>query len=347
MGESDKIVCVADDFRFYLRAILAGEILSRSASRRAFEMLFSGNIGEVLTAGFLTALQVRGARVSEISGAAEAMRDLSLSLSAPLGSIDIVGTGGDARGTLNISTASAFVVAGAGVVVAKHGNRAVTSRSGSADVLEALGVVLDSDIERIERALLEANIGFLFARHFHPCMQYISAVRQELGVRTIFNILGPLCNPARVKHLLLGVYDRSLLRIMAEAASALSVECVWVVHGSDGLDELSTTGVNEVCEYRAGEFREFELSPRDFGLARASLGALQGGSARENAVKLEALLDGERGAYRDIVLMNSAAGLVIAGAADDLLSAKVLAEASIDTGKARGALDNLRRILSV
>ena len=206
----------SEDFRPYLRAIIGGGILSREDSRSAFEMLFSGGISEVLTAGFLSSLAVRGESVSEIIGAAEAMRGLSLSLSAPAGAIDIVGTGGDAKGTLNISTASAFVVAGAGVVVAKHGNRAVTSSSGSADVLESLGIPLESDISRIESALGLANIGFLFARSFHPRMKYISPVRQELGVRTIFNILGPLCNPAGVRRLLLGVYSGELLRPMAE-----------------------------------------------------------------------------------------------------------------------------------
>jgi anthranilate phosphoribosyltransferase len=269
------------------------------------------------------------------------MRAKAVHVTAPDGAIDVVGTGGDASGTYNVSTAAALVVAGCGVPVAKHGNRAASSKSGAADVLSALGVDVEADFEKVEQAIREANIGFLMAQRHHGAMRNVGPTRVELGTRTIFNILGPLSNPANVKRLLVGSFSRHWIEPMAEVLGKLGAERVWVVHGSDGLDELTTTGVSYVVEYRDGALSALEVTPGDAGIAEARPEDLKGGTPEENAAALRALLDGEHGAYRDIVVFNAAAALLVAGKASDLREGAGQAAAAIDSGKAKAALDKL------
>lgn len=318
-----------------------GEALNETDAEAAFDVLMAGEATPAQIAGLLMALRVRGETVDEITGAARVMRARMSAIAAPAGAIDVCGTGGDAQGTVNISTTVAFVVAGCGVAVAKHGNRAISSRSGGADVLGALGVTIDAPFPVLEQALREVRVAFLMAPRHHAAMRHVAGPRVELGVRTIFNVLGPLANPARVKRQLVGVFGRKWLRPLAETLGRLGAERAWVVHGSDGLDELTVTGESQVAEWHEGRVREFTVKPADAGLTLASPAALKGGDAAENAEALRDVLRGIGGPYRDAVLLNAAAALIIAGRAGELKEGVALAAKSIDSGAAMAALEAL------
>jgi len=320
------------------------QVLSFDEACEAFEIIMSGGATHVQIAGFLMALRMRGENVDEISAAVKVIRSKALAIKAPANAMDIVGTGGDGTGTLNISTATAIVVAGCGVPVAKHGNRALSSKSGAADVLGELGINLEAPMEKIEQAIAEANIGFMLAPRHHSSFKYVGPVRVELGIRTMFNILGPLCNPAGVKRYLIGVYSKDWVKPMAEVLAKLGCEKAWVVHGADGLDELSTTGQNYVCEVNGKEIKELNVSPEDAGLPLATLDQLKGGEASYNAERLQALLKGEKDAYRDIVLFGAAAALLVADKVADLQAGVLMATESIDSDKALQALDTMINI---
>jgi anthranilate phosphoribosyltransferase len=289
----------------------------------------------------LMALRVRGETVDEITGAVTAMRDKMLRVAAPADAIDVVGTGGDASGSFNISTCAALIVAGAGVPVAKHGNRALSSRSGAADVLAALGVNIDLSPEAISRCIKQAGIGFMFAPAHHPAMKNVGPTRVELGTRTIFNLLGPLSNPAGVKRQMVGVFSRQWIEPLALVLKNLGSESVWVVHGSDGLDEITTAGPTYVAALENGTVRTFEITPEELGLERVKPAALRGGSAKENAQALVDVLKGKGGALRDVAILNAAAALTVAGRAKDLKQGIALAQTSIDSGEAAGRLQRL------
>lgn len=327
------------DLKPYLAKVSDKQVLSLEEATAAFEIIMSGAATPTQIAGFLVALRMRGETVDEISAAVSVIRSKALAVKAPANAIDIVGTGGDGTGTLNISTTTAIVVAGCGVPVAKHGNRALSSKSGAADVLRCLGINVDADLSLIERAITEANIGFMMAPRHHESFKYVGPVRVEMGIRTIFNILGPLCNPAGVKHYLLGVYAKEWVKPMAQVLANLGCERAWVVHGADGMDELSTTGSNYVCEVNGSEVTEFEVSPADAGLPEATLADLKGGEGEYNAQRLKALLKGEKGPYRDIVLFGAAAALLISGQAQNLKAGVEMAEIAIDSGKALQSLE--------
>lgn len=327
-----------------LSRVVAGERLAFADAQAAFTIIMGGQATPAQIAAFLVALRMRGETVDEISGAADVIRSKCLPVKAPKGAMDIVGTGGDGVGTLNISTATALVVAACGVPVAKHGNRAVSSKSGTADVQKALGINVDAEFSRIERALSEVNIGFMLAPRHHESFRHVGPVRAELGVRTIFNILGPLCNPAGVKRYLLGVYAPEWVRPVAEVLAKLGCERAWVVHGAGGLDELSTLGANKVSVVDKGQVRDLVVSPADAGLPVSTLDQLKGGDSAYNAGRLNALLGGEHDAYRDIVLFGAAAALQIAEKVQDLREGVTMAAAAIDSGQARQTLDGLIRI---
>ncbi|RBI75180.1 anthranilate phosphoribosyltransferase [Roseovarius sp. TE539] len=321
--------------------------LTRAEAEAAFEALFEGEATPAQMGGFLMALRTRGETVDEYAAAAAVMRAKCNRVTAPAGAMDIVGTGGDGKGTLNISTAAAFVVAGAGVPVAKHGNRNLSSRSGAADALTQMGINVMVGAKLVERALREAGIAFMMAPMHHPAMAHVGPVRTELGTRTIFNILGPLTNPAGVKRQLTGVFTRDLIRPMAETLARLGSERAWLVHGGDGTDELSIAGPSWIVALEEdGSLREAELHPEDFGLPVHPFDAILGGSPEENGRAFRALLDGVPGAYRDAVLMNAAAALVIAGRADNLASGVEQAAESIDSGQAKERVAALARITS-
>lgn len=330
-----------DLFKPYIAHVATGAPLSEAQAREAFELIMTGQVLEPQIGAFLMALRVRGETVDEISGAAQIMREKANKITAPIGSIDTCGTGGDASGTYNISTAAALVVAACGVPVAKHGNRALSSKSGSADVLSALGVNLDASPDVVERAIAEAKIGFLMAPKHHGAMRHVGPTRVSLGTRTIFNLLGPLSNPAGTKHQVIGVFDKAWVRPLAEVLGRLGSERVWVVHGADGLDELSTTGPSHVAEYHAGSVREFEVSPSDADLEVAKMDDLIGGDPDVNAQAIRDILAGQKSAYRDIVVLNAAAALVVAGKAETLAVAAELAENALDSGQAQATLDQL------
>ena len=332
------------DFKALIGRVASGAALSVDESRAAFDAMMAGEATPSQMGGFLMALRVRGETVDEITGGAQAMRARALKIDAPEGTIDTCGTGGDAKGTFNISTAAALVAAGCGVPVAKHGNRALSSRSGSADLLAALGVTIDADMALVRDALWEAGIGFLMAPRHHGAMRHVGPTRIELGTRTVFNLLGPLANPAGAARQLIGVFDPKWATPMAEVLRNLGSECVWVVHGSDGTDELTTTGPSAVVELDAGTIRRFEVTPEDAGLPRAQPEDLKGGDAGENAAIVRAVLDGAPGPARDIVLLNSAAALIVAGRAGDLMDGVRLAAEAVDSGKAQAALDRLVEI---
>lgn len=327
-----------------LNVVADGTQLSAAQAEDAFNIIMSGDATTAQIAGFLMALRVRGETVDEITGAVKAMRAKMLTIDAPHDSIDIVGTGGDASGTYNISTASAFVTAACGVPVAKHGNRALSSKSGMADVATALGVNLECDMELVKRSIWEAKIGFLVAPRHHAAMKYVMPARIEMGVRTIFNLLGPLSNPAGVKRQLTGAFSRDWIAPMAQTLGNLGCEMTWVVHGSDGLDEITTTGPTYVAEWKDGKLSEFEISPEDVGLPLAKPEDLKGGTPQENAEALRALLQGEQSAYRDCVIFNVAAALLVAGKATDLQDGAAQAAAAIDEGKALSTLEDLINI---
>jgi anthranilate phosphoribosyltransferase len=324
-----------------LLAKVAGrEPLTRDEARQAFEILMSGEATPSQIGGFLMALRVRGETVDEIVGAVSTMRSKMLTVEAPADAIDIVGTGGDGLGTYNISTLAALIVAGAGVPVAKHGNRALSSKSGTADSLSVLGVKLDIPPARISRCIREAGIGFMFAQLHHSAMRHVGPSRVELGTRTIFNLLGPLSNPAGARRQLLGVFAPQWVLPLAEVLRDLDAESVWVVHGN-GLDEITTTGTTSVAALENGKIRTFELTPADFGVPHAALADIQGGDGVVNAAALRDVLSGARNAYRDISLVNAAASLVIAGKAETIHDGMRLATQSLDSGATALALEQL------
>lgn len=329
------------NFKDLLAIVSRGETLSVEDAATAFDIMMAGDATPSQMGAFLMALKVRGETVAEITGAVRVMRERALKVKAPDNAIDIVGTGGDMAHTYNISTATALVVAGAGVPVAKHGNRAASSRSGTADALSCLGVDLEAPIENVERAIRDAHIGFLMAQRHHGAMRNVGPTRVELGVPTIFNMLGPLSNPALVKRYMIGTYRKDSVDMMAQTLANLGAERAWVVHGADGLDELSTTGTSVVTEYNNGEMNRFEVSPEDAGLLQASLEDLRGGTPEENAQAIRDLLNGKPGAYRDVVLLNAAAALIVSDKATTLKEGAAIAADAIDSGKALESLETL------
>ena len=329
------------DFKALIAKLATGATLSQEEAYAAFDIMMSGDATPSQAGGFLMGLRVRGETVDEITGAAKAMRAKAAKITAPEGAIDTCGTGGDATGTYNVSTAAALVVAACGVPVAKHGNRAMSSKSGSADVLTALGVNIEADHAVVEAAIADVGIGFLMAPRHHGAMRHVAGTRVELGTRTIFNILGPLSNPAGAKRQLIGVFDDKWLVPIAEVLGNLGSERVWVVHGSDGMDELTTTGPSTVASLDGGTVATFEVNPEDAGLARADLADLKGGDPDYNAAALTAVLDGKPSAYRDIVLLNAGGALVVAGKAADLAAGVADAATAVDDGAARRVLAHL------
>ena len=332
---------MSDDLKPLLAKVADGASLTVDEAETAFTIIMSGQATEAQIGAFLMALRVRGETVDEITGAVRTMRAKALAVKAPEGAIDVVGTGGDGSGTYNISTAAAIVVAGSGVPVAKHGNKALSSKSGAADVLTALGVNIDADLSLVERAIAEAGIGFLMAPRHHSAMKYVGPARVEMGTRTIFNLLGPLSNPAGVTRQFTGVFARDWIEPMANVLNNLGCEAAWVVHGSDGLDEMTTTGPSFVAELKAGKVSTFEVSPAAAGLGVASPEDLKGGDGAHNAKALTAVMDGEPGPYRDVTLYNAAAALIVAGKAKDLKQGVEIAAAAIDGGQAKAALDKM------
>ena len=332
-----------DSFRPHLAKVAGGLALERAEARAAFEDLLSGEVTPVQAGAFLTALKVRGETIEEIVGAAEAMRAHMIRIQAPDNAIDVVGTGGDHSGSVNVSTLAAIVVAACGVPVAKHGNRAATSRSGAADVLAALGVRLGLDAAGQTRCLEEAGLCFLFAQAHHPAMRHVAPVRSELPVRTIFNLLGPLCNPAGVAYKLFGVAQEALAEPLTQVLAELGSRRVWTVHGADGLDEITVTGPTRVVALEEGWISRFTIDPRDLGLALRTPEELRGGDPADNARALNAVLAGARNAYRDIAVLNAGAALVVAGAASTLAEGLVRAQDAVDTGAARATLAHLVR----
>ncbi|MET4632866.1 anthranilate phosphoribosyltransferase [Kaistia defluvii] len=329
------------DLKTHIAKVAAGKSLDRAEAESAFDVIMSGSATPAQIGGFLMALRVRGETVDEIAGAVSTMRSKMVPVAAPADAIDIVGTGGDGAHTYNISTASAFVVAGTGVPVAKHGNRAVSSKSGAADVLTALGVNVDISPEAIGRAIREAGIGFMFAPMHHSAMKHVGPARVELGTRTIFNLLGPLSNPGGVKRQLVGVFAEEWVEPIAHVLAALGSESAWIVHGAGGVDEITTAGPTKVASLRDGKVETFTVDPGSVGLAVSPVEAIRGGDADYNAAALRALLEGERGAYRDTVLMNAGAALIVAGRAATLAEGVAQAAASIDEGRAHERLDRL------
>lgn len=327
-----------------LRKVVVGEILSEGEAERALEIIMEGTAPAAATAALLTALRVRGETVPEIVGFARAMRRFAQSVKAPPDVVDTCGTGGDAKGTINVSTAAAFVARGAGARIAKHGNRAATSRSGSADVLEALGAEIDLSPEQVGRCIAQTGVGFMFARTHHPAMRFVAPVRAELPFRTIFNLLGPLTNPAGAKRQLVGVFDGAYVRPVADALAELGAERALVVHGTDGMDEITVTGPTFVAEVKDGEIEDYEITPENLGLARHSPDGLLGGDAHLNARVLKDALSGEeRGAARDIILLNAGAAIYVASLAESVKEGVGLARESVDSGAAREALEDFVR----
>ncbi len=332
---------MADEFKALIAKVATGGSLTREEAAGAFDRMMSGEATPSQMGGLLMALRVRGETVDEITGAVTTMRAKMLSVKAPSGAIDVVGTGGDASGSFNISTCAAFIVAGAGVPVAKHGNRALSSRSGAADVLQALGVKIELNAAQVGTCIDEAGIGFMFAPAHHPAMKNVGPTRVELGTRTIFNLLGPLSNPARVKRQMIGTFSKQWVEPMAQVLKNLGSESIWVVHGSDGLDEITTAGPTTVAALENGKIRTFEVTPEDAGLPRSKPEALRGGDAEQNAKALLDVLKGKSSAFRDVSILNAAAALIVAGKAKDLKQGATLAAKSIDGGEAQGRLDRL------
>jgi anthranilate phosphoribosyltransferase len=332
---------VTVEFRALIGKVATGAALGRDEAATAFEQMMAGEATPSQMGALLMALRVRGETVEEITGAVSTMRAKMLRVNAPPDAIDVVGTGGDASGSFNISTCAALIVAGAGVPVAKHGNRALSSKSGAADVLAALGVNIDLTPEQIGHCIHEAGIGFMFAPAHHPAMKNVGPTRVELGTRTIFNLLGPLSNPAGVRRQMVGVFSRQWTEPLAQVLKNLGAEQAWVVHGSDGLDEITTSGPTTVSALEAGALRTFEISPEDVGLPRVKPEALRGGDAATNATAVQEVLEGKKTPFRDVALFNAAAALVVAGKAKNLKAGFDLAAHSVDSGEAEGRLDRL------
>lgn len=332
---------MADEFKALIAKVATGGTLTREEAASAFDRMMSGEATPSQMGGLLMALRVRGETVDEITGAVTTMRAKMLSVKAPSDAIDVVGTGGDASGSFNISTCAAFIVAGAGLPVAKHGNRALSSKSGAADVLQALGVKIELNADQVGACIDEAGIGFMFAPAHHPAMKNVGPTRVELGTRTIFNLLGPLSNPARVKRQMIGTFSKQWLEPMVQVLKNLGSESIWVVHGSDGLDEITTAGATSVAALENGKIRTFEVTPEDAGLPRSKPEALRGGDAEQNAKALLDVLKGKSSAFRDVSILNAAAALIVAGKAKDLKQGAALAAKSIASGEAEGRLDRL------
>jgi anthranilate phosphoribosyltransferase len=325
-----------------LPKLLDGSDLTRQEAREAMHEIMQGEATQAQIAGFLVALRAKGETADEIAGCAEAMREHVLPVQPKRTDlVDTAGTGGDGRRTLNISTAAALVAAAAGAGVAKHGNRAASSQTGSADVLEALGFELELAPERIARSIDELGFGFMFAQAHHPAMRHAAPVRRELGTRTVFNVLGPLTNPARARAQVVGVYSASLVRPIAEALLQLGAHRAFVVHGADGIDELSPTGPNQVCEVIDGSVRERTIDPQELGLARCTLDELAGGSPDENAALIRSVFAGEQGGRRSAILLNAAGAIAAGGHAEDLREGLALAGDAVDSGAATARLDEL------
>ena len=329
------------EFKALIGKVATGATLHRDEAASAFEQMMSGDATPSQMGALLMGLRVRGETVDEITGAVTAMRAKMLRVEAPPDAIDVVGTGGDASGTFNISTCAALIVAGAGVPVAKHGNRALSSKSGAADVLAALGVNIDLAPQQIANCIREAGIGFMFAPTHHPAMKNVGPTRVEMGTRTIFNLLGPLSNPAGVKRQMVGVFSKQWTEPLAHVLKNLGTERAWVVHGSDGLDEVTTSGPTSVTALEDGVVHSFEISPEQVGLRKVRPDALRGGDAAANARAVEDVLEGKDTALRDVALFNAAAALVVAGKAKDLKSGLALATHAVDSGEAEGRLDRL------
>lgn len=339
-----------------IRKVVDGQHLNRDEAEAVMQNIMSGQATNAQIAAFLTALRMKGETVEELIGFAKVLRAKAspvrtkASVTAALSGtdremlVDTCGTGGDAIGTFNISTATSFVVAGAGVLVAKHGNRSVSSMCGSADVVEALGIRIDLSPESVARCIDEVGIGFLYAPLLHEAMRYVMLARREMKIRTVFNLLGPLCNPAKATAQVLGVYNEKLTEMMAQVLHALGAQRAFVVHGADGLDEISISGESKISEVRNGEVRTYYLTPEDFGVKRASISEIQGGNAQENAAIIRRILLNEDGAKKDIALLNAAAGLVVGGKAQTLREGINLARESIQSGN---ALDKLEKLISV
>lgn len=332
------------DIKGALNKIAARQDLTGEEMRSVMNIIMSGEATPSQIGAFLMGMRVKGETVGEIAAAVSILREKMVPVVAPEDAIDIVGTGGDGAETLNISTASAIVVAASGQPVAKHGNRALSSKSGAYDVLVALGIKADLGPEGIARCIREAGIGFMFAPAHHPAMKHVGPTRMEMGMRTLFNLLGPQSNPAGVRHYLLGVYDKQWVEPVAAALQANRAVSAWVVHGADGIDELSTTGPSFVAQIKDGDLRSFEVTPEQAGLPRATLADIKGGDPQHNATALRALLDGYKSPYRDIVLLNAGAAFIVAGKATDIKSGAQLAAEQIDSGRAK---DTLARLVAV
>ncbi len=330
-----------NELRGLIQKVSTGATLERAEIQTALSIMMSGVATPAQMGAFLMAMRVRGETVNEITGAAELLRSRMTPVAAPPGAIDIVGTGGDSHGTFNVSTCCAIVAAGAGLKVAKHGNRSVSSKSGASDVLSALGVKIDLAPDQVAKCINDAGVGFMWAPLHHAAMKHWAPVRGELGIRTIFNVLGPICNPAGVKRQVVGVYSLELVEPIAQVLNNLGSEHVWVVHGHDGMDEMTTTGATRVAELKDGRVHTFEVTPADAGLQPARLSDLLGGDATVNAQAIRDVLDGKRGPFRDIVVLNTAAALIIAGRATQLPEAAEIAQATIDNGAAAAALQRL------
>ncbi|WP_282046794.1 anthranilate phosphoribosyltransferase [Roseibium album] len=328
-------------FKDLIAKVADGQTLTPDEARQAFEVILSGSATPSQLGGFLMALRVRGESIAEVTGAVATMRSKMLTVKAPADAIDIVGTGGDSSGSYNISTCTAIVVAGCGVPVAKHGNRSLSSKSGAAEALSELGVNIDIDPQKISHCIDKAGIGFMFAPLHHAAMKHVGPTRMELGTRTIFNLLGPLSNPAGVKRQMVGVFARKWVDPVAQSLKELGSETAWIVHGSDGMDEITTTGPTFVSELKNGKVRSFEISPADAGLPLAKAEELKGGMPAENARALRDVLSGTKNAYRDIVLFNSAASLLVAGKVGSLSDGVEMAASSIDNGSAADTLEKL------
>ncbi|WP_407160196.1 anthranilate phosphoribosyltransferase [Bradyrhizobium sp. STM 3557] len=330
-----------DDLKSIIGKVATGATLSREEAASAFDSMMSGEATPSQMGALVMALRVRGETVDEITGAVSVMRAKMLRVDAPANAIDIVGTGGDGSGSVNVSTCASFIVAGAGIPVAKHGNRALSSRSGAADVLAALGVKIDLRPEQVGRCVKEAGIGFMFAPAHHPAMKNVGPTRVELATRTIFNLLGPLSNPAGVKRQMVGVFSRQWVEPLAQVLKNLGSEAAWVVHGSDGLDEITLTGPTFVAALENGTIRTFEISPDEADLPRCGHEGLRGGDAEANATALMSVLDGMPSPYRDVALLNAAAALLVAGRAKTLREGVAIGRDSLDSGAAAARLKQL------
>ena len=333
-----------DEFKTLIGKVATGATLTREESANAFDRMMSGEATPSQMGGLLMGLRLRGETVDEITGAVTTMRAKMQKVAAPPDAIDVVGTGGDASGSYNISTCAAFIVAGAGIPVAKHGNRALSSKSGAADVLGALGVRIDLRPDEITRCIYEAGIGFMFAHAHHPAMKHVGPTRVELGTRTIFNLLGPLSNPAGVRRQMVGVFSRQWIEPLANVLKNLGSERAYVVHGSDGLDEITTSGATSVASLENGKVTTFEIKPEDVGLAVSKPEQLRGADADVNAAALKDVLKGKKGPFRDVALLNAAAAIVVAGKAKDLKEGVAVATKSLDSSEAEGRLDRLIKI---